>query len=80
MYRVRRRFRGSKKKKNVDFNRKKFKYGLEETCDTKRALVIDVERGDTKWADSLGLEVYSLMDIDCFDFKPAGTKPPDDNY
>ena len=80
MYQVRRIFRDSKKKKNVDFNRKKFKYGLEETRDTKRALDIDVEREDTEWADSLGLEFYSLMDIDCFEFKPSGTKPPDDDY
>ena len=26
------------------------------------------------------LEVDSLIDIDCFEFKPDGTKPPDSEY
>ena len=28
----------------------------------------------------MALEVDSLIDIDCFEFKPAGTKPPDSEY
>ena len=66
LYRVGRRVRGSKKKNNVDFTRKGFKCGLEELRDTKLALEIGVEQGDTKWADSLGLEVDSLIYIDFF--------------
>ena len=28
----------------------------------------------------MALEVDSIIDIDCFEFKPAGTKPPDSEY
>ena len=30
--------------------------------------------------DPMALEVYSLIYIYCFEFKPAGTKPPDSEY
>ena len=72
--------RWDKKNKWVDFTRKKFKYGLEEPQNIKRALEIDAEREDTKWCDSMDLELDSLIDIYCFEFKPAGTKPPDSEY
>ena len=74
---MRRKFWGSKKKKRVDFTRKKFKYVLEEPLNIKRALDIDAELEDTKWCDSMAFEVESLIDIDCFEFKPSGTKTPD---
>ena len=45
-----------------------------------RALKIDADREDTKWADSRDFEVDSLIDIECFEFKPAGTMPPDNEY
>ena len=80
IFRVRRKICGSKKKKRVDFTRKKFKYGLEEPRNIKRSLEIDAGREETKWCDSMALEVDSLIDIDCFEFKPAGTKPPDSEY
>ena len=41
---------------------------------------IDTERKDTKRRDSMALEIDSLIDIDCFEFKPAGTEPPDSEY
>ena len=66
LFRVRRKIRGNKKKKRVDFNRKKFKYGLEEPQNMKQALEIDTKREDTKWCDSMALEVDGLIDIDCF--------------
>ena len=53
---------------------------MEEPRNIKRALDIDAEREDTKWCDSMALEVDSLIDIDWFEFKPAGTKPPDSEY
>ena len=55
LYRVRRKVRGSKKKKRVDFTQKKFKYILEEPRHVKRALEIDTKRKDTKWRDSMDL-------------------------
>ena len=70
----------SKKKTRVDFTRKNFKYGLEEPRNIKRALEIDAEQEDIKCCDSMALEVYSLVDIDCFEFKTAGTNPPDYEY
>ena len=66
LFRVRRKICGSKKKKRIDFTRKKFKYGLEEPQHIKRTLEIDAEREDTKWYDSMALEVDSLKDIYCF--------------
>ena len=80
LFRVRRKIRGSKNKKRVGFTQKKFKYGLEEPRNIKRALEIDAEREDTKWCDYMALGVYSLIDIDCFEFKPAVTKPPNSKY
>ena len=77
IFRLRHIIRWSKNNKRVDFTRKKFKYGLEEPQIIKRALEIDAEREDTKWCDSMALEVDNLIDIDCIKFKPAGTKPTD---
>ena len=76
-YRVRRKVRGSKKKKQADFIQKKYKYGLEEPWHVNRALEINTKRKDTKWRDSMDLEINSLIDIECFEFKPPGTEPPD---
>ena len=53
---------------------------MEEPRNIKRALDIDAEREDTKWCDYIALDVDSLIYIDCFEFKPAGTKPPDSKY
>ena len=46
----------------------------------KRTLDIDADQEDTNWCDSIALEVDSLIDIDCFEFKQDGTKPPDSEY
>ena len=77
---MRRKICRSKNKKRVDFTRKKFNYGLEEPRNIKRALDIDAGREDTKWCDSMALEVDILIDIVCFEFKPGGTKPPNSKY
>ena len=53
IFRVRRKIRGSKNKKRVDFTRKKFKYGLEEPRNIKQDLEIDAEQDYTKWCDSM---------------------------
>ena len=66
LFRARRKICGSKKKKRVDFTRKKFRCVLEVPRNIKRALEIDAEREDTKWYDSMALEVYNLIDIDWF--------------
>ena len=80
LYHVRRKVRGSKKKKRVDCTQKKFKYSLEEPRHVKRVLEIYTEREDTKWSDSMDLEIDSLIDIGCFEFNSAGTEPPDSEY
>ena len=53
---------------------------MEELRNIKGSLETDAEREDIKWCDSMALEVDSIIDIDCFEFKPAGTKPPDSEY
>ena len=60
LYLVRRKVRRSKKKKQVEFTLKKFKYGLEEPRHVKRYLDINTERKDTKWRDSMDLEIKIL--------------------
>ena len=74
---MRQKIRGIKKKKRVDFTQKKFKCGLEEPRNIKQAVEIYAEREDTKWCNSMALEVDSFIYIDCYEFKPAGIKPPD---
>ena len=51
-----------------------------EPRNVKQHLHIDSERGDTKWCESIDLEFDSLIDIDYFEFRPVGTKPPDKEY
>ena len=66
IFRVRRKVRGSKKKKRVDFIKKNSNYGLEKSRNVKRDLDIDTEIGYTKWCDSMALEVDSLIELDWF--------------
>ena len=61
LYRVIRKVHGSKKKKQVVFTQKKFKYSLEEPRHVNRALEIDTKQKDTKWLDSMDLEIDSLI-------------------
>ena len=80
LYCARHKFRRSKKKKRVDFTQKKLKYGMEKPRHVKKYLGIDIKWKDTKWRDSMALEIDSLIDIDCFEFKPVSTEPPDSEY
>ena len=80
LYHVRPKVRRSNKKKTVEFTQKKFKYVLEEPRCVKRTLEIDTKQKDTKCRDSMALEINSLIDIDCFQFKPAGTETPDSEF
>ena len=41
---------------------------------------MDADREEIKWCDFMALEVNSLIDIDCFEFKISGTKLPDSEY
>ena len=80
IYQVRRQVRGGKKKKRIDRSKKEFKYGLEVPRDAKRALEIDKENGNHLWEESMDAEINSLLDYGCFEFHPAGSAPPDDEY
>ena len=53
---------------------------MEEQQNIEQALEIDAEQEDIKCCNSMALEVDSLIDIDFFEFKPAGTKPPNYEY
>ena len=77
LYRVRRKVRGSKKKKRFYFTQNNYKYSLEEPRHVKRYLEINTKRKDTRWRDSMALKIESLIDIDCFEFKTDSTEPPD---
>ena len=80
IFRVRRKVRGSKKKKRIDHSKKKYKYGLEEPRNAKRALEVDEENGNHLWRDSMALEIDSLIEYDSFEFRPKGSSPPDSDY
>ena len=74
----RRRVRGAKKKKKTDYWKPIFKYGVEVPRNAKHAAQLDEANGNTKWAEADGLEVDSLITLECFEFKPPDYKPGKD--
>ena len=67
---IRRVQKNSKKKK---FSRAPvFKYGIEVPKNSEHAKRIDAENNNTFWQDAYVKEVKALLDLDCFEFHPAG--------
>ena len=62
--------KNSKKKKS--FDSPVFKYGIEVLMNVEHAIEIDRLNGNTLWQDDMVKEVKALLDLDCFEFKPAG--------
>ena len=67
---IRRVQKNSKKKK---FSKAPvFKYGIEVPKNSEHAKRIDAENNNTFWQDAYVKEVKALLDLDCFEFHPAG--------
>jgi hypothetical protein len=78
VYRVRRRVRGSRKKKKVNYTKPVFKYGVEVPRNTAHARRLDEQNGDTMWGEAIKREIDTLMELKCFDFKAPGYNPGPD--
>ena len=63
----------SKKKKRKKFTTAPiYKYGVEVPRHAEHAKKIDAANGNTFWQDAFEKEVKALLDLDCFEFHPAG--------
>ena len=68
---IRRVQKGSKKRKKFS-TAPIYKYGIEVPRNPDHAQKIDKANGDTMWQDAFEKEVKALLDMDCFEFHPAG--------
>ena len=73
------RVRRTRKSKKKFSTAPRFKYGIEVPKSVRHALEIDKANGNTFWEDSLEKEIKSLLDLDCFEFKPFGYHEKLDN-
>ena len=49
-----------------------YKYGIEVPRNVEDAIRIDKENNNTFWQDAYEKEIKALLDLDCFEFFPAG--------
>ena len=69
---IRRVQKNAKKKKKKFSTAPVYKYGIEVPRNSEHAKRIDASQGNTYWEDAFGKEVKALLDLDCFEFHPAG--------
>ena len=69
---TRRTVKGSKKKKKTYSNVPIYKYGIQVPRSVKHADELDVKNGNNFWKEAFEKEVKALLDLDCFEFHPAG--------
>jgi hypothetical protein len=69
--------RGAKKKKRLDRKKPVVKYGVEVPRSVKHARELDAINNDTKWQEAIDLEINSLIDLECFEFKGNNFQPGD---
>ena len=75
---VRRAKSGVKKKKQIDYSKPVYSYGVQVPRTVKQALELDAKNNDDSWQQAIEKEVKTLTDVDCFVFKPKGYKPEGD--
>jgi Reverse transcriptase (RNA-dependent DNA polymerase) len=68
----------NKKKKRPKARRPTFKYGVEVPRNLKHAKELDAQNGNTFWEEAIKLEITSLVEMECFEFRPRDYKPGDD--
>ena len=64
--------KGSKKGRKKFSNAPVFKYGIEVPKTPEHAVKLDNENGNTCWKDAIDKEIKALLDLECFEFHPAG--------
>ena len=55
--------------------KKTMKYGIQVPRNVKEAYLLDTKNGDTFWQDAIKLEIDSLLEMNCFDFKARNFVP-----
>ena len=71
---VMRRTKKSKKKKKKQLS-PTIKYGIKVPRNVKEAIEFDRENKNTLWQDAMKLEMGTLIDLECFEFKEKGYDP-----
>ena len=64
--------KGSKKGRKKFSTAPVFKYGIEVPRTPEFAMKFDKQNGNTFWQDAIDKEIKALLDMDCFEFFPAG--------
>ena len=65
----------AKKKKPFNLQSKIFKYGIQVSRTVKQAYELDEKNGNNFWRDAIDLEMSTLYDLKCFEFKEKGFIP-----
>ena len=63
--------KGSRKRKKLSLA-PLYKYGIQVPRNAKQAQQLDEANGNTLWQDAMDKELNALLDMDCFEFHPAG--------
>ena len=63
------------RKKKRPKRKQVFKYGVEVPCNVAHAKELDEQNGNTYWQEAIEKEISSLVQMECFEFKPASFKP-----
>ena len=64
-----------KKKKKYKPKGPQYKYGIRVPRNVDEAVKFDKDNGNTFWQDATRLEMSTLMDLECFEFKSKGYRP-----
>ena len=67
--------RKKKKKKKGKPKGPQYKYGIRVPRNVDEAIEIDRDNGNAFWQDATRLEMQTLMDLECFEFKSKGYHP-----
>ena len=70
--------RRTKRKKKKGPSRPTMKYGVQVPRNVKEAYLLDEKNGDTYWQNAIKLEMDSLLEMNCFDFKSKDFLPDAD--
>ena len=65
----------NRKRKKAYNPQKQYKFGVQVPRNVREALELDKANGNTLWEDAIKLEVQTLTDMECFEFKPSGHDP-----
>jgi hypothetical protein len=64
-----------RKKKKIYSIKPILKYGVRVPRSVRDAIELDKSNGNSLWQDAIKLEITSLIDLECFEFKPSDFSP-----